>query len=496
MRDKRVKSIITQWIIPFSILLVVVYVMLIQFSITSRSKEFEEVEEFLVDSAEDYASQFRYTLESLTTAAEPLADFMENYTYEEVEIAENIEKAIIDNTHAYQVVMCNVMGEGMLHSGERVDLSVTDYFQKVTEGNQQYIYSHNDGIQGRDCVIAVIPLCRGEIIEGFMLVYYDTANFINMIRQMEFDSSAYYALVDAGGKVIFKYGAQHELFQDEAIWEGIMEKGLNTDDLKKAKKRFDADLSGMQKIEISEDGDAQAFIYAPVVEGWKVVIGMNYDYIETLQRREWADTRMMLNRLILCILVFLGAIAVISVIVKLREIEKNKDLAKKADTDLLTGLNNKAATERKIRAYIDEHADEQALLFVLDIDNFKKINDTMGHAFGDEVLRELGHQIQAYFRVTDIIGRTGGDEFMIFLKGMKDNEIILKEAKKLDYFFKNFQAGEYVKYSATASIGAAVYPRDAADFESLYKAADKALYTAKQRGKNQIAFCDEQTFKR
>jgi len=162
----------------------------------------------------------------------------------------------------------------------------------------------------------------------------------------------------------------------------------------------------------------------------------------------------------------------------------------------LTGLNNKAATERKIRAYIDEHADEQALLFVLDIDNFKKINDTMGHAFGDEVLRELGHQIQAYFRVTDIIGRTGGDEFMIFLKGMKDNEIILKEAKKLDYFFKNFQAGEYVKYSATASIGAAVYPRDAADFESLYKAADKALYTAKQRGKNQIAFCDEQTFKR
>ena len=120
----------------------------------------------------------------------------------------------------------------------------------------------------------------------------------------------------------------------------------------------------------------------------------------------------------------------------------------------------------------------------------------MGHAFGDEVLRSLGLEIRAYFRFSDIIGRTGGDEFMIFLKGMKDDEVIMKEARKLDFFFKNFQAGEYVKYSATASIGAAVFPRDAADFESLYKAADKALYKAKQRGKNQIAFYDDTPLKK
>ena len=62
---------------------------------------------------------------------------------------------------------------------------------------------------------------------------------------------------------------------------------------------------------------------------------------------------------------------------------------------------------------------------------------------------------------------------------------------KLEYFFRHFQVGDYVKYSATASIGAAVFPADGSDFETLYKAADGALYKAKKRGKNQLAFFDD-----
>ena len=103
----------------------------------------------------------------------------------------------------------------------------------------------------------------------------------------------------------------------------------------------------------------------------------------------------------------------------------------------------------------------------------------------------MGKQIGVNFRVTDIIGRTGGDEFTIFLKELKDESSCLKEAQKLVDFFRGFQVGEYVKYSATASIGAAVFPENGKDFESLYKAADQALYKAKERGKNQLAFFDD-----
>ncbi|MBD5501291.1 MAG: GGDEF domain-containing protein [Lachnospiraceae bacterium] len=140
---------------------------------------------------------------------------------------------------------------------------------------------------------------------------------------------------------------------------------------------------------------------------------------------------------------------------------------------------------------MEENPDALAMMFLLDIDNFKKINDTLGHAFGDEVLRTFGRTIGSIFRVTDIIGRTGGDEFTIFLKFLKSDENTLKEAEKLVKFFEGFQAGEYVKYSATASIGAAVFPADGENFDALYKAADTALYKAKKRGKNQLAFYDD-----
>ncbi len=75
---------------------------------------------------------------------------------------------------------------------------------------------------------------------------------------------------------------------------------------------------------------------------------------------------------------------------------------------------------------------------------------------------------------------------------MKEEAIIKKEAKRLENFFRGFQAGSYVKYSATASIGAAVYPKDAQSFEDLYKAADQAMYVAKKKGKNQLAFYGEE----
>ena len=130
-------------------------------------------------------------------------------------------------------------------------------------------------------------------------------------------------------------------------------------------------------------------------------------------------------------------------------------------------------------------------MFVLDIDNFKKINDTMGHAFGDEVLRALGLGLRAEFKVADIVGRTGGDEFIIFLKDLRDADAVKTASDRLIRFFKNFQVGEYVKYTATASIGGVNYPEDADTFEKLYKAADQALYLAKKRGKNQIAFYRE-----
>ena len=92
------------------------------------------------------------------------------------------------------------------------------------------------------------------------------------------------------------------------------------------------------------------------------------------------------------------------------------------------------------------------------------------------------------FRATDIVGRTGGDEFMVFLKDIREISMIEREGRKIEQFFHQFEVGEYVKYSVTASVGAAVFPGDGKSFEELYKAADNALYVSKRHGKNQLSF--------
>ncbi len=174
------------------------------------------------------------------------------------------------------------------------------------------------------------------------------------------------------------------------------------------------------------------------------------------------------------IVLFIAILLIINIMQIMGDNRSKEDLQEKADNDQLTGLKNKIATEREIKEYMAEYPDSIGMLFLVDIDNFKKINDTMGHAFGDEVLREIGRNIGVNFRVSDVIGRIGGDEFM-----------------ELTYVFMHFQVGYYVKYSVTASIGAAVFPAHWTDFESLYKSADAAVYKSKKRGKNQLSFFDD-----
>ena len=241
------------------------------------------------------------------------------------------------------------------------------------------------------------------------------------------------------------------------------------------------------------DGVSKYFIYEPV-GGYKtsVMIVVDEEQIRSVADKNIAKTKAMVLEVVLLIAVFMIIVIVVSIISASRYSKTNRELREQAETDLLTDLYNKVATETKIKEYLaNEGKNKKSLMFVLDIDNFKKINDTMGHAFGDEVLSTLGHQLKSEFRINDIIGRTGGDEFIIFLKDLKDDVVLKREADRVAAFFRNFKVGEYTKYSATASIGAVEIPNDGDDFETLYKEADKALYKAKKRGKNQMAFYRE-----
>ncbi len=169
-------------------------------------------------------------------------------------------------------------------------------------------------------------------------------------------------------------------------------------------------------------------------------------------------------------------------------------LGRKADYDQLTGILNKRSFEdRTLRAIASSKKSVHAMMLI-DIDDFKGINDSFGHTAGDDVLSMMGSLIRKSFPESDILGRIGGDEFCVFTKmGGYDNawsEISSKCALMCESFNGMF-ADKAQTRRLSCSIGAALFPFDADTFEELYKNADKALYISKRSGKNRFSLFGE-----
>lgn len=169
--------------------------------------------------------------------------------------------------------------------------------------------------------------------------------------------------------------------------------------------------------------------------------------------------------------------------------KKNKELEeavalqvlfrKKAQTDLLTGLTNKNTTEEFCRAFIKNSTGEVCAIFILDLDNFKKVNDKLGHQTGDDVLKAFSTAMKACVKPEDVIGRIGGDEFLLFLTRARDENYVREYADRIfESLERNFP------YNITCSMGVALAKCGSMSYEEWFQLADKALYRAKGSGKN------------
>lgn len=166
-----------------------------------------------------------------------------------------------------------------------------------------------------------------------------------------------------------------------------------------------------------------------------------------------------------------------------QERRDNRLLEEKSSTDGLTGLLNKVTCEEEIRRALSRRAEGGACaLIILDFDNFKQVNDKHGHLVGDKALRKFGDILRTNFRDTDILGRVGGDEFMVLARDPASEDMLVKVCNRILMELATTQFGEARGF--TCSIGIA---RDVEgySFEALYHVADDALYEAKARGKAQ-----------
>lgn len=165
------------------------------------------------------------------------------------------------------------------------------------------------------------------------------------------------------------------------------------------------------------------------------------------------------------------------------EKQQEKRLLEQMQKDSLSNLYNKAATQNRIRQLLAEAPDRLYAFFILDIDDFKKVNDTFGHATGDCVIANFANILKEQFREEDIVGRIGGDEFVVFLAA-PSRTWIEEKAQLLVAALRHEFVREEKCCQVSASVGVAVAPDAGTDFETLYQNADFALYQTKRHGKN------------
>lgn len=167
------------------------------------------------------------------------------------------------------------------------------------------------------------------------------------------------------------------------------------------------------------------------------------------------------------------AVKMIGVITDISDVRKmTASLKEQVRLDAFTGLYNKKYAVLTIKKILTESPEGRHALLILDIDGFKAINDTCGHAAGDAIIQDMAARLTACFRTTDIVSRFGGDEYLILVRDLPGREWLLGRLESL-------VACQHPACAYTNSVGVSIFPRDAETFDGLFEQADRALYHAK-----------------
>lgn len=179
------------------------------------------------------------------------------------------------------------------------------------------------------------------------------------------------------------------------------------------------------------------------------------------------------------------------------EKEKTSRLIKQSQMDGLTGLYNRITIEQLINEEFHKNQKASHILFVIDVDDFKHVNDTYGHASGDEALINVSNALRNCFRSDDYIGRIGGDEFIVLMKANTNvyKELPLQKISMLKNLLSNIHIKKDPDFVIHCSIGIAIYPQDGTTYKELFTWADHSMYEAKKHGKNTFVYQPKDTEK-
>lgn len=176
------------------------------------------------------------------------------------------------------------------------------------------------------------------------------------------------------------------------------------------------------------------------------------------------------------------------------EVKQSQTLLKMAQEDSLTKTYNRVAVQNIIIDILENHDVTNAYMMIIDLDNFKNVNDTKGHLFGDVVLSEVAAKMKKSFYTDAVVSRVGGDEFLVFMVG--ELSVVLKAIETFAREVRLLSCNKELSIPVSCSIGVACFPDDGTQYNELFYKADQALYYAKKKGKNCYALYEQEMMNR
>lgn len=430
-------------------------------------------------------SRINLQLQERINLMEIAADYTSHLGELDEEVLQELGSILTEESFS-TVFVADIDGNSIWTDGTEKNIQETQFFSLIMEGKEITMRGVEDGEnQTRYLVIGMPVMNEYNQVQGVIGGYCDMSLLVKEVFKEIYSGKGYVFLSTAEDEVdVWSYpeGTELEMNDLETVYDGIeIEGGGNIGQIKHDKKRgIDNSilftLHGIEYYMAYQKLDFYPDAY------------LNYVIEDTVPREAFRFITQ--YELILVIAIAGGFLILVFFLVKFL-LQTRKKLVEKAQKDALTGLLNKQSTKDEIISFLAEEGKKGShAMLIVDVDGFKEVNDTFGHIAGDKILAGISKLMEEVFRTGDVIGRMGGDEYMLLLKDISEIQALRKRLDAFCRSFRDFKMEEYPTLQISCSIGIAIYPEVGTTYMELYEKADAALYKAKAKGRNgYVIYC-------
>ncbi|MDO5134586.1 MAG: diguanylate cyclase [Eubacteriales bacterium] len=437
-----------------------------------------------------YVDRQRYHFQTIMDIHFSFLEGMAGYFGETSELLSEENKALLSHIHREssfeRMAIIDLEGNSYYDNGEVANVREREYFQKALGGERCLSEPIVSKVDQHGRVVLCVPVFRGEKVLGVVCASYNLSELTRLLFEDIYDGQGYCSIISTDGRVIsIDTPDQEKVLREEGNffdYYGALEyKGhRNMEDVR---RDFKAQAGGC--IRLHREDDHRFLAYEPLgYNDWMlcyvVPVGIaraSYTFINDYES----------------VLAGCTAVGVLLLVLYILRINTRKDkaLLHYAETDALTGCRNKRSTEELIDERLSRGGGQLNAFLMMDVDKFKEINDVYGHAVGDEVLHAIGKKLRSGFRDRDIVGRIGGDEFVVFMENVDSRETAVARVQRLREALLGMRFSSMGEKGITVSMGLAFAPAGGESFSQVYVKADEALYRTKRGGRNGLTVYEE-----